>query len=114
MDKLKLLLGIDAADTSKDGLLELMLAEAEDFVLSYCFINAVPSGLQGLLPFMAADLYRAAEYGAETLPSDVKSVTEGDRSVSYEVNRLNVSEVLEPYLRRLRPYRKMRTPSSEV
>lgn len=109
MEQLKILLGIPAEDAEKDELLRLVLTEAEEFILSYCRVAAVPEKLKGLVPFMAADVYRAKGYGTDTLPSDVKSVSEGSRSVSYEVKRPD--DALASYRLRLNPYRRARVPS---
>ncbi|MGM9935769.1 MAG: phage head-tail connector protein [Candidatus Ornithomonoglobus sp.] len=109
MEQLKILLGIAREDTSKDPLLELILDETRDYILSYCHLREIPTKLQSLVPFMAADLYRNKKYGTENTPTDIKSISEGSRSVSYETIRSE--DIFEQYSRRLNPYRKARTPS---
>lgn len=108
MKKLKVLLGIK--NDTEDELLELILDEAEQFILDYCRIDEVPEKLRGIIPFMAADLYRYREYGKSTLPNDIKSISEGSRSVTYEsVHR--PTDAFSAYLKRLKPYRRARVPS---
>lgn len=108
MEKLKLLLNI--TDDSQDELLRLILNEVEEFVLSYCRVNKVPDKLQDIIPFMAADLYRHKGYGASSLPSSVKSISQGNRSVTYETAERHQDVFLE-YYKRLNPYRRARVPS---
>lgn len=111
MEQLKILLGINSQDMSKDTILELVLNECRDYILSYCHLQEIPLKLRSLVPFMAADMYRAKGYGAKALPADVKSVSEGQRTVSFDVKRLTTGEIFEAYHKRLNPYRKARTPS---
>ncbi|MCH5212262.1 MAG: phage head-tail connector protein [Oscillospiraceae bacterium] len=107
IDKVKVLLGI--TDSSPDELLELIIAETEEYIKDYCHVKSVPAKLEGIVPFMATDLYRAKGYGSSELPSDVKSISEGARSVSYEVKR--PADVFSSYNARLKKHRKGRMPS---
>ncbi len=108
MEKLKTLLGI--TDASRDELLKLILDEVEEFILSYCRIDAIPDKLKNTIPFMAADLYRYKGYGASSLPTEVKSISQGNRSVTYDTDS-RPDEVFKEYYKRLNPYRRARVPS---
>lgn len=111
MEQLKLLLGI--TDTAKDELLNLILTETEDFIKGYCHVDEVPLKLNTLVPFMAADLYRYKGYGAEVQASEVKSITQGERTVQYNtVTRSD--EVFASYYKRLNPFRRARVPSEVI
>ena len=107
LENVKALLGITDAD--RDGLLSLIIAETEEYIRDYCHTEEIPQKLKGTVPFMAADLYRAKGYGAVELPSDVKSISEGQRSVSYETKR--PADVFSAYNARLKKHRKGRVPS---
>lgn len=107
----KMLLGI--TDGTKDGVLMYLLGDAENLVLGHCRIDILPRQLESIIPAIAADLYRANGYGAEESPSDVKSVSEGQRSVSFDVSRPSHETILKNYYKRIRPFvsRKGRVPS---
>lgn len=108
MERLKVLLGI--SDTSQDELLRLILEETEDFVKSYCKCKTVPSKLESLIPVIAADVYRHKGYGKSDAPQRVKSISQGERSVSYE-NEPRTNDVFAAYYKRLNPYRRAMVPS---
>ena len=108
---LKLLLGIE--DDSKDTLLSFLIDDAEALILGYCRICFLPRQLEGLLPMIAADVYRAKGYGSEAAPNTVKSISEGQRSVSFETTRQTDIGILEKFHSRLKPYinRRGKVPS---
>lgn len=105
-----MLLGI--TDSVQDGLLSFLLEDAENLILGYCKIKAIPTQLESLVPVIAADMYRAKGYGREASPEDVKSISEGERSVSYDSKRPS-ENFLASYRSRLAPFknRKGRVPS---
>lgn len=82
LEKLKLLLGIE--EEEKDTILSFALMRTEDMICNYCRLSAVPKGLETLHLNMAMDLYRGENFGQEEKEGNVKSITEGDISVSFE------------------------------
>lgn len=85
LSKLKKLLGLDAADTSKDIPLQFALDDAQDTILNYCNIKELPRALETTAYRMAIDLYRNEAPGEETTPLGiVSSITEGDTSTSFK------------------------------
>ena len=52
-------------------------------VCNYCNINQIPKGLENVMLNMALDLYRAESLGQEQTEGNLKSITEGDVSVSF-------------------------------
>ena len=60
---LKMLLGIDGDDTSKDALLTFTLANVEEIIKNYCHVRRVPDGLSHTALRMAVDLYRNEGFG---------------------------------------------------
>ena len=112
MEVLKMLLGI--TDDSQDTLLEYLLADAESLVLGYCKIESAPPQLESVIPAIAADMYREKGYGAQDAPEYVKSVSEGERSVTMErINPADYDSFLFSYKPRLDKFvsRKGRVPS---
>lgn len=113
MPTVKALLGI--TDSEHDTALEMYIEDTITAVLSYCRIDVLPYQLQGLIAQMAAGTYRISGYGSEELPRDVASISEGDRSISFEARGgKNVSaDVFADYRSRLEPWvnRKGRVPS---
>lgn len=81
LERLKKLLGI--ADYSKDELLQFTIDNVTDMVLNYCNIPKVPEKLENIILSMCVDKYRAESLGSETSQGAVKSISEGDVSVSY-------------------------------
>lgn len=108
--RLKMLLGTE--DGGKDELLSFIIADTEQMILSYCRIDTIPKQLQSLVPVIAADYYRAKGYGKEQSPDVVKSITEGDMSVSYAETQPG-ADFFKHYSSRLKPFvnRKGRVPS---
>lgn len=94
-----------------EDILTFTLGKAEDMILNYCRLLAVPLGLERVLLNMAVDIYRAEQLGQETATGAVKSISEGDVSVSY-ASSTSASEnlgmvFLKNYEGQLQRYRKV-------
>lgn len=107
---LKTLLGIK--DGEQDGLLSFLIDDTVNMILGYCRIDEMPEKLMSLVPIIAADMYRAKGYGSGESPSIVKSVSEGERSVSFTDSSPG-NDFFKNYYERLRPFinRRGRVPS---
>lgn len=105
LERLKMLLGIN--ESEQDGLLSFLIDDTINLILGYCRISILPRQLESLVPTIAADMYRAKGYGQETAPEIVKSISEGENSVSYESTTPN-SNFLSNYFERLNPFRNRR------
>lgn len=81
LERLKQLLGI--TDNTKDFVLQYELDTVTDMVLNYCNITEIPEKLENIILSMCVDKYRAESLGSETAQGTVKSISEGDVSVSY-------------------------------
>ena len=77
---LKMLLGIK--DDEQNSLLSFLIEDTVNMILGYCRIEVLPRQLESLVPTIAADAYRAKGYGQTAAPEVVKSISEGDSSVS--------------------------------
>ncbi len=110
LERLKMLLGIN--ESEQDSLLSFLIEDTVDMILGYCRIEVLPRQLESLIPMIAADMYRAKGYGQIGAPEVVKSISEGERSVSYAETNPN-GNFLSSYYDRLRPFirRKGRVPS---
>lgn len=110
LERLKMLLGIK--DNEQDSLLSFLIDDTVNLILGYCRIEILPRQLESLVPVIAADMYRRKGYGKETAPEIVKSISEGERSVSYAETTLE-NDFLTNYYDRLKPFicRKGRVPS---
>lgn len=93
---------LDITDDTKDGILTLLITEAENLILGYCRIDEVPAQLESCVPLIAADLFRAGNYGEST--AAVKSLSEGSSSVSFNIAEAG-ADILRGYYARLKPYR---------
>lgn len=96
-----MLLGI--TDESKDELLSFLIDDTVNLILGYCRICFLPRPLESLVPVIAADMYRAKGYGGESAPEIVKSISEGQRSVSFD-SKTPDSDFLANYYDRLKPF----------
>lgn len=110
LNTVKMLLGIE--DNEQDCLLSFLIEDCVNLILGYCRIEILPRQLESLVPTIAADAYRAKGYGQETAPEVVKSISEGDRSISYSDTNPN-NDFFKNYYDRLNPFRnrKGRVPS---
>ncbi len=109
LQKLKLLLGLENDD--KDELLLFVIDKVSDMVCNYCNIKQVPKGLEKVMLNMAVDLYRAESLGQEQAEGTVKSVTEGDVTVSFAsasaISENSGMQFLKDYTTQLNRYRKL-------
>ena len=107
--KLKAILGI--SDDTKDSILTFALEKVRDMICNYCRINDIPEGLGNVQLSMAMDIYRSESLGQEKAEGTVKSMTEGDVSVSFG-SAVSSSEnpgmdFLKNYTAQLNRYRKV-------
>ncbi|HEX3023437.1 MAG TPA: phage head-tail connector protein [Lachnospiraceae bacterium] len=108
--KLKQLLGLDIADTSKDKILSFVIGDIQDIILDYCHIDAIPSGLENTAYRMAIDLYRNENLGhEESALGSVSSISEGDTSTSFKesVDSNFKDTLMKNYKSRLNRYRRL-------
>ena len=106
---LRVLLGI--TDESKDVILAFVIDKATDMVCNYCNIAEIPAGLRNVLLNMCVDLYRGESLGQEQMQGPVKSITEGDVSVSFgsaaSTTENSGMAFLKDYTAQLNRYRKV-------
>ena len=109
LETLKMLLGIK--DDEQDGLLSFLIGDTINLILGYCRLYVMPRQLESLVPKIAADMYRANGYGDTKSPQLVKSISEGERSVTY--TETDNDKIFSNYYKRLDPFRKRkgRVPS---
>lgn len=110
LERVKMLLGINGSE--QDSLLLFLVDDTVNMILGYCRLEILPRQLESLVPVIAADMYRAKGYGQEGAPEVVKSISEGERSISYaDVNP--DGDFIKNYYDRLKPFvsRKGRVPS---
>lgn len=109
----KSLLGL--TDTGKDALIELLTDSTVAEILAYCRMDVLPYQLQAVAAQITAGVYRMGGYGSEELPRDVASISEGERSISFEARggKNASADVFAEYRSRLEPWvnRKGRVPS---
>lgn len=101
----KIRLGIDASDTSRDEMLNACVDAAVAKIRHYC-------NLTGALPYnlihVAAEMAAAAAGGTGAAAGAVTSIREGDVQVNYAVGAAAVDNVWSGYLADLNAYRKVR------
>ncbi len=59
------------------------LERAREMILNYCRLKELPAGLENALLSLCVDIYRAEQPGRVQTVGVVKSMTEGDVSISY-------------------------------
>lgn len=96
-------------ETSKDGVIEFVLDDAESIILNHCNLSSVPDGLQSTWLKMAIDLYRNENLGNEESGKYVSSISEGDSSVSFKTNYSDFKDsLLKDYMSQLNKFRRLR------
>lgn len=108
LEKLRLLLGI--TDESKDFILEFTLERVEDTIKSYCNIKEVPVELSSVAISMAMELYRVENLGSEEDGKDIKSISVGDTTTTFETKSSKEisKELLKDYKAQIEPFRKVK------
>lgn len=89
LDNVKMLLGVQTGDTSKDVIINYWIAYYTRLVLKYCHIDALNEDLQGIVEQMAVE--RLGGFGAFSntsqnaqKPDGVKKITRGDYTIEYK------------------------------
>lgn len=107
--KLKGLLGIPEGDTSQDLSLEFIIDDVTETILSYCNLEALPTGLTNTAYRMAIDLYRYDRPGVADIPQAVTAISEGDTSTSFtSAADALAGGILKDYQGQLNRFRKLR------
>lgn len=78
LETVKMLLGIDVADTSKDSILNHFIAQALKIALAYCNVTELTAEYDDSIADLAVYLYNNRD------SVGYRQMTEGDRSVTYE------------------------------
>ena len=79
-------------------------------------VKSVPKGLEETVLFMVVDTYRSTQYGQEKVDSEMKGMSEGDVSWSYQtasqiaIEKIKNPSLMEDYKSELNSYRKLRWP----
>lgn len=87
LDNIKMLLGINASDTSKDIIINYWIDYYSKMVLKYCHIDSLNSDLESIIEQMI--VIKLGGFGSggtilEEHKGDVKSITRGDYQIVYK------------------------------
>ena len=108
INKLHKLLGFEEGE--KEEIFGFVLDKTRDMICNYCRMSAVPAELENIQLNMAVDMYRAESLGQENAQVIVKSISEGDVSVSFgsasAVSENPSTEFLKSYEVQLNRFRK--------
>jgi len=77
LEKVKIMLGIKADDTSCDSILNLMLEDTVTAVLNYCRLKKLPKELEATVRAIVVNKYRSMELNG------VEGIKRGDTEVTY-------------------------------
>lgn len=87
---LKKLLGVKNDDN--DEILLFIINSTIGIICNYCRFQNIPKELDNIILNIAIDLYRNRIFGQEQIEGIVKSITEGDVSVAFDMgNCMNLS-----------------------
>lgn len=81
-----LLIGKDTAED--DELITLLIDIVTQAILNYCNLNVFPPELEGTLVSIVAELYNDTMNVPEAGQLPVSNISEGGRSVSFDVSRV--------------------------
>lgn len=108
INKLHKLLGFEKGE--KEEILGFVLDKTSDMICNYCRRECVPAALENVQLNMCVDMYRAESLGQENVQGAVKTITEGDVSVSFgsaaAVSENPSMEFLKNYEAQLNRFRK--------
>jgi hypothetical protein len=76
LEIVKMLLGMDISDTSKDNLLNHFIKKATDIILGYCNIDALPEQYHDVAADLAVFLYNNRDL------EGITKKTEGEKSLT--------------------------------
>ncbi len=79
LELMKLLLGIDATDTSKDSILNHYLNKARNIILGYCNVELLDSKYDEIVIDYGVYLYKNKDL------EGIESKTEGEKSVNIQI-----------------------------
>lgn len=82
LEVLKLLLGI--TNDKKDGILERIMEGVSEYICRYCGIDTVTDDMEGTYFAICIHVYRYERLGDENGAGNIKSITEGDVSISFD------------------------------
>lgn len=108
LEKLKSLLGIQGEE--KDNILRFIVDDVKETITNFCHVDQIPPGLEQTAYRMAIDLYRAENFGFESGSEAIKSISQGDTSVSLGM-AADVDfkkTILKNYEKQLKKYRRIR------
>lgn len=100
---------VGGLSTDSPFLFGFTVDKAWNMICSYCNIDTVPDALEQTLLSICVDIYRTENYGNKEEKGSVKSISEGDVSVSYasEYSNNPSSAFLKDYKSQLNKYRKV-------
>lgn len=106
--KLKTLLRIDETDKTNDEILEFCLDSADEYIINYCRIDEVPSGLSNLRIRMASDFYNN-KYNSDVQDTvGISTIKEGDTQIQYNgLTAQYETNIFDSYKRQLNRYRRL-------
>ncbi|MFS0776081.1 phage head-tail connector protein [Neobacillus sp. 3P2-tot-E-2] len=87
LENVKILLDIDEFDDSKNGLLNLFIARAQDYTRDYCKIDEIPTGLNSVIEEMVVFQFR--QRGVENTQSEGKGSLSQSFIKEYPLNIMN-------------------------
>jgi hypothetical protein len=97
IDNIKMLLGIVSTDTTKDAMINYWIAYYTKMILKYCHQIELGDDLQTILEQIVVEKMGGIGGGGEIEQQDasnIKSITRGDYSVSYDLNATNTLDTI--------------------
>ena len=90
--------------------LEYALDSAISIAKNYCGINELPDGLENTVIDMAIDIFKSGQYGEESQSGSLKSITEGDISMSFGDTLFEqyCLSGIKNYEKRMMPFRRIK------
>ena len=88
-------------------IIEYCCDSAEEIIKNYCGIKEIPDELESVYIELTCDIYRSGEYGSEAQTGRLKSLTEGDVSMSFEESDGKSGDIRK-YENRLKPFMRIK------
>lgn len=98
MDVHSIALLVGAKGDDDDELIKLLIDIVTQAILNYCNLNVFPPELEGTLVSIVAELYNDVMNMPELGTLPVSSVSEGGRSVSFDVSKVQYGLMIDDKL----------------
>ena len=83
--EIKVLLGIDSEDKTKDAVLTFLMESMNEKAKRYCRLKEIPAEMENLLIEIIVSRFRTQNYGSSDIPTTVTNISDNGQSVGFKL-----------------------------